>query len=189
MQRIVVAGGPGNGKSTLASALAAQLGLVHIELDALFHRPGWESASEEEFRSGLVVAMDAAPQGWVTCGNYISLCGNLHIERADTLVWLDLPRGLVTRRVAWRTVRRAATGERLFGQDIREPLRNFVRWAPEKNIIRWAWHHHGLYAVKYARHLAKPEWAHLDVHHFQTVEEIEAFLASAIPPGDDGSHR
>lgn len=184
MQRIVVAGGPGNGKSTLARQLGDRLGLAHIELDSLFHRPGWESASEEEFRAGLVAAMDAATDGWVSCGNYISLCADLHIQRADTFVWLDLPRGLVTRRTAQRTVRRAITRERLFGQDIREPLRNFTRWAPEKNIVRWAWHYHGIYAVKYARHLAKPEWAHLDVFHLRTVDEIAAFLEGAT--GSEG---
>ncbi len=179
MQRIVVVGGPGNGKSTLAKQLVDRLGIVHIELDALFHRPGWESAPAEEFRAGLVSAMDGAPVGWVTCGNYISLSADLHIERADALVWLDLPRGLVTWRTARRTARRAITGERLFGQDIREPLRNFYHWDPEKSIIRWAWHHHGTHAVKYARHLAKPGWSHLDVHHLQTVSEIEDFLAKA----------
>lgn len=182
MKRIVVGGGPGNGKSTLARDLAMALDLTHVELDALYHRPGWDHASDEEFRSLLVAALDDAPEGWTTCGNYLSLCDDIHIARADTFVWLDLPRTLVTRRVAARTLRRAVTRERLFGQDIREPLTNFYRWDPEVNVIRWAWHHHPIYRVEYARRLADPRWAHLNVYHLRSVAEVDEFRRRAIAP-------
>jgi hypothetical protein len=48
----------------------------------------------------------AATEGddWVTDSTYKRMLGDLVIERADVLVWLDLPVGLVM----WRLVRRTA---------------------------------------------------------------------------------
>lgn len=164
----------------MAERLAAELGLLHIELDGLFHVTDWESATEEEFRSALVAAMDSAPDGWVTCGNYITMSGSLHIEQADTVVWLDLPRLTVTWRTMKRTLRRFASRERLYGNDIREPLNNFYRWAPEKNIIRWAWVHHPLYREKYQGRIAAGEWQHLDVHHLTSSAAVDEYLGGVL---------
>lgn len=177
----MVMGGPGNGKTTLARTLADRLGLAHIELDSLFHVTGFGSATDDEFRAGLVERMAEAPQGWVTCGNYISMCADLHVREADTIVWLDQDRRLVTWRVVKRTVRRAATREPLFGNDLREPWSNFLRWDPEHNIIRWAWVHQPRYKIKLNRHIARPAWAHLDVHHLRTPHEVDEFLAGVEP--------
>ena len=176
----MIVGGPGNGKSTLARRLADGLGLRHIELDGLFHVTDWESATPEEFRRDLVAAMDEAPDGWVTCGNYLTMCDDLHIAQADTFVWLDLPRRTVVWRTAKRTIRRAITRETLFGNEIREPWANFTSWDPNKNIIRWAWVHHSIYRDKFGPRLARPEWAHLRIHHLTTPDQIAEFLALAL---------
>ena len=39
--RIAVVGSSGSGKSTLARRLAVELGLTHIELDAINWQAGW----------------------------------------------------------------------------------------------------------------------------------------------------
>lgn len=176
-------GCPGNGKTTLARTLAARLGLAHIELDGLFHRPGWESTPEPEFRAALAAAIDAAPQGWVTCGNYLTASDAMHLRNADTAIWLDLPRFIVTGRTLRRTIRRAVRRERLFGLDLREPLTNFTRWDPEKNVIRWAWVHQPLYRSKYQALFATPEMAHLDVVHLENRGAVAAFL-DTVPDSD-----
>jgi ABC-type iron transport system FetAB ATPase subunit len=49
-RRIAVVGASGNGKTTIARALAARLGAPHVELDALHHGPNWSAPSAEEFR-------------------------------------------------------------------------------------------------------------------------------------------
>lgn len=40
-QRILVAGTSGSGKTTLAARIGERLHLPHVEIDALFHGPGW----------------------------------------------------------------------------------------------------------------------------------------------------
>ena len=57
MRRIAIVGNCGTGKSTLARQLAAKLELTHIELDALFHQPGWSPTPAAEFVAKLNEAL------------------------------------------------------------------------------------------------------------------------------------
>lgn len=157
MHNIVVCGGPGNGKTTLARTLAARRGIEHIELDSLFHVTDFGSESPAAFRAALIGRMQAAPNGWVMCGNYVSILEHLHIEQADTLVFLDLPKRVVMARVVRRTLRRVLTRERLYGNEVRESFDNLWRWDPEKNIIRWTWVNHRVYRQRTPRLIASPE--------------------------------
>lgn len=43
--RIIVIGTSGAGKTTLAGRIAARLGIEHVEIDALYHGPGWTPRS------------------------------------------------------------------------------------------------------------------------------------------------
>jgi adenylate kinase family enzyme len=113
------------------------------------------------------VADVVAAPGWVVDGNY-SAVRDLVWDRADTVVWLDLPRRLVMRRIILRTVRRAVTRERLWN-DNREPLANLYRLDPEKNIIRWAWVRHAVYVERYDAAMHDSAFDHLPLrevaHH------------------------
>lgn len=178
MRRIVVVGCPGAGKSTLARELARQLGLTHIELDALFHQPGWTAAPTAEFQANLRVAMDDADRttnGWAVCGNYNSHTDAIHVERADAVIWLDLPRATIMRRVVRRTVGRAVLRKELWNGN-REPLTNLYRWNPQQNIMRWAWINHPKYQAQYAAKKADGSWDGLAVHHLRSPREVEHFL-------------
>lgn len=113
-RRIVLKGSSGAGKSTLAAELAPRLSLAHIELDALHHGPNWSAPTGEEFRARVRVAMDEATNGWVIDGNYDSKLGDLIIEAADTLVWLDLPLHVKFRRLWRRTFDRIVSNAGLW---------------------------------------------------------------------------
>lgn len=178
MQRIVVVGNSGSGKSTLAGQLADKLELTHIELDSLFHQPGWTPRDPEDFRSDLAARMDDARAGWTICGNYTSVTSSLTTPQADTVVWLDLSRSLVMQRVMKRTIRRAVTREELWNGN-REPLTNFYRWDPEKNIVRWAWTRHEQYRDRYSTAIEDGTWAHASVHQLRSPEAVSKFLGEA----------
>jgi adenylate kinase family enzyme len=98
--RIAITGPSGSGKTTLAAELARTLGIRHVEIDALHHGPNWESCGTEVLRERVLVATQG--DGWVTDSTYHTMLGNLILDRADLLVWLDLPVPLVM----WRLLRR-----------------------------------------------------------------------------------
>ena len=114
-------GTAGSGKTTFARALAAKVGVQHIELDALFWQPGWAMSSAEELRPKVEAAL--SHEGWVVDGNYSTRLGTLVLDRADQIVWLDLPLRTTFPRVLRRTLRRLRTREVIWGTN-RESFRS-----------------------------------------------------------------
>ena len=94
MERVLVVGPAGAGKTTFAAALARATGLPHIELDSIYHQPGWTALPDSEFRER--VARATRSNGWIVDGNYASTLQDILWSRADTIIWLDLPRGVAT---------------------------------------------------------------------------------------------
>lgn len=90
MQRVLVVGSPGSGKSMFAKKLSSIMDVPMVSLDALFWRSGWTPSEGADFDRRVTEATNAPH--WVMEGNYLSHAGMLRRERADTVVWLDLPR-------------------------------------------------------------------------------------------------
>jgi adenylate kinase family enzyme len=91
MRRVSVIGPSCSGKTTTARRLAGILGVPHIELDGLHYGPNWTEAPAELMQERVSEALDAAPGGWVVDGNYFGKVGPLVLDRADTIVWIDVP--------------------------------------------------------------------------------------------------
>jgi adenylate kinase family enzyme len=172
---VSVVGTSGSGKSTVARELAAILGVPHLELDAVNHQPGWTPLPADEF--GRAVFAVAAGEGWVIDGNY-SAVRPVVWARADTVLWLDLPKGTVMRQIVWRTLRRVAGRQELWNGN-RERWRNFFSWNPEQSVISWAWHKHEEYQARYSAAAADPANAHLTFVRLRSRRDISRFLAEA----------
>lgn len=167
-------GSSGSGKTTVARGLAAEMGLPCLELDSVYHQPGWVPLDDETFRARVDEFTRA--DRWVVDGNYTSHgVADVVWPRADTIVWLDLPRLTTTWQVIRRTLRRAVTREELWNGN-REPLTNFYRLDPEKNVILWSWTRHRHVRKKYERHLAEGTWAHAEVIRLRTLGDVSAAL-------------
>lgn len=134
-RRVLVAGTSGSGKTTTAELVARCLGTEHVELDALHHGPGWTPRPDFD----AAVERFTARPCWVTEWQYPSV-RPLLLDRADTLVWLDLPRRVVMRQVVVRTVRRRLRREVLWGTNVEAPLRTIA--TDRDHIVRWAWRTH-----------------------------------------------
>jgi adenylate kinase family enzyme len=119
MRRVVVFGTTGSGKSWLAERLAERHGLRLIELDALNWGRDWQPAPLQLLRHR--VEREIRDGDWIVVGNYDSV-RDLTWRAADTLIWLDLPFGLVIWRLFWRTLRRSVTRENLWGTGNTESL-------------------------------------------------------------------
>ena len=101
-RRVIVTGLAGSGKSTFALALAAKTGLPVIHLDLHFWQPGWVAPSEPEWREKQRRVL--AGEAWIADGNYHETL-DLRLERADTVVFLDMPWWLCARRALLRGFR------------------------------------------------------------------------------------
>jgi adenylate kinase family enzyme len=168
--RIAVQGTSGSGKTTVARELARRHGVPHVELDALFHGPGWAETPAEEFQRRVAAATDG--DGWVVDGNYDGKLGDLVLGRADTVVWLDLPLRVALSRVTRRTVRRIRTSEELWSGNRESWRGGFFGW---ESMFVWTirshLRHRGARAARLAQH------RHLRVVRLRTPAEVESYLA------------
>jgi adenylate kinase family enzyme len=157
VQRISVVGNSGSGKTTLARAVAQALDIPHLELDSVFHQPNWQPLEESLFRArvGEFIAADA----WVVDGNY-SAVRDLVWQRADTVIWIDLPRRTVMRQLIARTLRRMATRQELWNGNT-EPWRDVLSLDPARSIVMWAWTGHRKYVQRYTAAQQDPAYRHL----------------------------
>lgn len=100
MNRILIIGCSGGGKSTLSRALHEKLDLPVIHLDVLWWKPGWVESTYDEFRPKVAEA--CAHESWIIDGNF-SRTFDIRMPRADTIIWIDQPRWLCLWRAFWRT--------------------------------------------------------------------------------------
>lgn len=173
-RRIAIVGNSGAGKTTLARALARRLGLSHVELDALYHEPGWTPASLENFRERTAGAV--AGEAWVADGNY-SQVRDLVWGQADTLVWLDYPLPFMLARLTRRTFRRLKTREELWNGN-REEWRN--HFFSTDSLFLWTIKVHRRRRREYPEAFRRPEHAHLNVLRFRSAQQTQAWL-DALP--------
>ena len=99
MNRIMVMGGAGSGKSTTARLLADRLDLPVVHIDHMYWAPGWVARPRDE--TDRLARAAAAAEHWVFDGNHLRSADH-RAARADLIAFLDLP--LPVR--LWRVVRR-----------------------------------------------------------------------------------
>lgn len=162
-------GPSGSGKTRLCARLAELLHARHVEIDALWHGPNWESCGPEELLARVSAATEG--DGWICDGTYHSIIGGIVLERAETVAWLDLPAGLVL----WRLVRRSWVRKR---DDV--VLWNGNREDRWLNQIRWLFWPAFKRVFENRRELAARLAQHpqLQVHRLRSDAEVEAFVQS-----------
>jgi hypothetical protein len=142
----------------------------HVELDALNWGPNWTDASAEVLRGRVEQALSAP--GWVADGSYHGKLGDSVLERADFIVWLDLPFRTVARRIWSRTLRRIRTEEELWAGN-RETWRD--AFFSRDSLFVWIVKSHRSRRRRYLERLGRYEFVRL-----RSPKEIEAWLAEHV---------
>ncbi len=169
--RVLVAGTSGAGKTSLAARLGQALELPHVEIDALFHGAGW--MPRQSFT--CEVETFSAQPSWVTEWQYNSVRALL-AERADLLVWLDLPRATVMRQVIARTVGRRLRRQRLWNGNIEPPL--WTIFTDPEHIVRWAWTTHAKSAQRVS--ILAEQRPDLMIVRLRSWREVRHWLSGAV---------
>lgn len=172
MQRVLVVGCSGAGKSTFSRRLAAVTGLPRTELDYAFWHPGWVQTPREEWWA-KVTALCAAP-AWILDGNYTSSL-HIRIPKADTVIWLDYPRWLCLARVIGRVAR-----------NYRRVRGGLPEGCPEKvdlEFLRYIWKFNANHGRRMAAAIEETG-QHLRVYRLKSDSEADRLLAELRRSGE-----
>ena len=88
MDKVVVIGSPGSGKSTFARKLRDKTNLPLYYLDMIWHKPDQTNISREDFDMKLKKVMKRSQ--WIIDGNYQRTL-EIRLKKCDTIFLLDLP--------------------------------------------------------------------------------------------------
>jgi adenylate kinase family enzyme len=171
MQRVVVIGATGSGKTTLALHLASLLNAPAVDLDTLYWQPNWQGAPPDVFRARV----DEVTRGerWVISGNYSS-ARDLVWSRADTLVWLDYGLPLIFWRLLRRTIQRIRTQEDLWGTGNRETWRK--QFFSRESLFLWVLQSRPRHRREYPQLFQQPEYRHLRVFRLHSPRETDQWI-------------
>lgn len=126
--RVVVVGANGAGKTWFARDLAARMGVPVMAKDAMALTTGWQQRPRAQVQAAIADAIMA--KAWVLEGGP-SILSPLVLDRADLVIWLDLPASVRF----WRIVRRSL---RYLGRTRPEHPPGNRDW-PGRRQFRFAW--------------------------------------------------
>ena len=133
MQRILVIGCCGAGKSVFSRALGKKLGLPVVHLDRLFWLPGWREQTPEAFDAALEAEL--VKERWIMDGNYGRTLAR-RLESADTVIFLRYSRFRCLAGVFLRRLRYFGRSRPDLGPGCPERIdREFLRYVWNYNRI------------------------------------------------------
>ncbi len=168
-------GSSGSGKTKGAQAISSSLSVLQLELDSVFHQPGWTPLPTDEFQEAACSFTDQ--KAWVVDGNDTRLgISDVVWSRADTVGWLDLSRAQTMQRAVGRRLRRIACGKSLRNENHHGWL-NLVDPRPDDNVIPWTWTRYDHMRADYGDHFSGPQWLDLTLVHLTSQTEVDGFVS------------
>jgi adenylate kinase family enzyme len=170
MDRIVVVGTTGSGKTTVGSRIADILGLRFIELDSLYWGPDWVPREQTEFERSVVQAISS--ERWLVDGNY-SRVREIVWPRATHIIWLNYSFSRVMCQLTRRTLSRVFHAQELFSGN-RETLSNTL--FSRESILLWAIRTFQKRRRDYGQLMRSGKYGYLEFIELRNPAETEEFL-------------
>lgn len=170
MQRVVVIGTTGSGKSTMAHKVANAISANAIDLDDLLWQPGWVKRPAEEIIELLREPLQA--ERWVIAGNNRKSRDFIWAQ-ADTVIWLNYSFLVNFSRLLFRTIKRVATRQEVMPGCV-ETFRS--QFLDPDSLLVWFFQTFWKRKKEYRELLANPGYAHLTAIEFNHPRQARHFF-------------
>ena len=147
MERIMIIGCGGAGKSTLARQLGEKLNLPVVHLDQIWWKPGnWQHLEREEF--DRLLKEEVEKPRWILDGNF-NRTMETRLEFCDTVIYLDFSRWICL--LSW--MKRVITNWGTARADMAEGC---AEWF-DPEMAGWIWNFNSTHRENYYRILNEVE--------------------------------
>jgi adenylate kinase family enzyme len=130
MNRILVIGSPGAGKTTFSKKLAVKTGLPLIHLDAMFWQDNWTHVSREEFDKKLETVLER--ECWIIDGDYTRTLP-ARLRKCDFVIFLNYSRVVCILSILKRVFRYYGKSRPDMGNNCPERL--------DIPFLKYVWHY------------------------------------------------
>ena len=162
MQKVLVIGCPGSGKSTFSRALSQQTGLPLCHLDMLFWNPDKTTVSKDTFLSRLTDVLKG--EQWIIDGNFSNTLP-LRLEHCDTVFFLDYSTDLCLESVRARLGKPRADMPWIEEEEDAEFMKFISRFAVDRRPKILA---------------LLQQYPQKNIHVFQNRDQADAYLAALM---------
>ena len=164
MERVIIIGCGGAGKSTLARKLGEKTGLPVVHLDQIWWEPGnWKHMEREEFDVRLRLELEK-PR-WILDGNFNRTL-EARLAQCDTAIYLDYPRLLCLKNWIGRVIQN-------WGHARADMAEGCNEWF-DPEMAKWIWQFNSKNRNRYYELLNQAQG--VQVHVFRSRRETEKFL-------------
>ena len=166
MERVMIIGCGGAGKSTLARQLGEKTGLPVVHLDQIYWSPGnWQHLEKEEFDSLLRIELEK-PR-WILDGNF-NRTMEMRLERCDTVIYLDFNRFICI--LGW--LKRVITNWGTARPDMAPGCKEWF----DPEFAKWLWNFNKQNRARYLKLLA--EQTDKKVYILRNRRQVRKYLSS-----------
>lgn len=165
MQKILIIGSNGAGKSTFSYALAEQLDLPLIHIDQIYWRGCWEVTPQAEFENAVVE--EAQKEKWIIEGNNIKSLEQ-RLPYADTVFWFEFPPLFCIINIFKREWR--------YRGSVRPDMPDECVSRLRLSFLRYAWHFNKRNRTRIKAMLS--QYTHVKVIRFTGRRQVKKYLKS-----------
>lgn len=163
MERVIIIGCGGSGKSTLSRILSEKTDLPIVHLDKLFWKEGWINIPREEFN--ILLMKELQKDKWIIDGNYDRTL-EARIKRCDTIIYLDYPR----RTSLFGVIKRVISS---YGK-VRPDMADGCPERFDLEFIKWIWNFNKEHREKFYKIIEKQK--DKEIYIFSNRKECNEFI-------------